>query len=127
MARSNALGSWLNESKKKDTRRQVLSSSVDRYKLNRELRWWTARGVLWVATLVGAVSVDVAGVYSVRYISPELTVIRSHGSFDLTWDRLPCPFADSSDSSVDTLDCLATYLRVFSKSGTPGSEGARAG
>jgi len=53
MARSNALGSWLNESKKKDTRRQVLSSSVDRYKLNRELRWWAARGVLWVATLVG--------------------------------------------------------------------------
>ncbi|KAI9445334.1 Ima1 N-terminal domain-containing protein [Lactarius indigo] len=46
---------------KKDTRRQVLSSSVDRYKLNRELRWWTARGVLWVVTLVGVVSVDVAG------------------------------------------------------------------
>jgi hypothetical protein len=63
MARSNALGSWLNESKKKDTRRQVLSSSMDRYKLSRELRWWAARGVLWVATLVGVVSVDVAGVY----------------------------------------------------------------
>ncbi len=68
MARSNALRSWLNESKKKDTRRQVLSSSVDRYKLNRELRWWAARGVLWVATLVGVASVDVAGVYNIRLL-----------------------------------------------------------
>ncbi|KAI9461012.1 Ima1 N-terminal domain-containing protein [Lactarius psammicola] len=74
MARSNALGSWLNESKKKDTRRQVLSSSVDRYKLNRELRWWTARGVLWVATLVGVVSVDVAGATG-RLVLPETSLL----------------------------------------------------
>ncbi|KAH8998834.1 Ima1 N-terminal domain-containing protein [Lactarius hatsudake] len=74
MARSNALGSWLNESKKKDTRRQVLSSSVDRYKLNRELRWWTARGVLWVATLVGVVSVDVAGATG-RLILPGTSIL----------------------------------------------------
>ena len=73
MARSNALGSWLNESKKKDTRRQVLSSSMDRYKLSRELRWWAARGVLWVITLVGVVSVDVAGVYNVCFVALELT------------------------------------------------------
>ncbi|KAH9162785.1 Ima1 N-terminal domain-containing protein [Lactarius sanguifluus] len=74
IARSNALGSWLNESKKKDTRRQVLSSRVDRYKLNRELRWWTARGVLWVATLVGVVSVDVAGAAG-RLILPGTSII----------------------------------------------------
>ena len=61
MARSNALGSWLNESKKKDTRRQVFFSNMDRHKLNRELRWWAARGALWLVTLLGAVSADVAG------------------------------------------------------------------
>ena len=61
MARSNALGSWLNESKKKDTRRQVFFSNMDRHKLNRELRWWAARGALWLTTLLGAVSADVAG------------------------------------------------------------------
>jgi len=61
MARSNALGSWLNESKKKDTRRQVTLSNMDRHRLQRELRWWRARGVLWVATLLGAVSTAVAG------------------------------------------------------------------
>jgi len=128
MARSNALGSWLNESKKKDTRRQVLSSSVDRYKLNRELRWWAARGALWVATLVGVVSIDVAGVYNVRFAALELTsMTRGDRSFDLTWDEDARPFADSSDSPVNTLDCLATHLRVFSKSGAPGSEGARTG
>jgi hypothetical protein len=64
MARSNALGSWLNESKKTDTRRQVFLSNMDRHKLDRELRWWTARGVLWAATLLGSVSVDVAGAYT---------------------------------------------------------------
>ncbi|KAN0121670.1 Ima1 N-terminal domain containing protein [Russula decolorans] len=61
VARSNALGSWLNESKKKDTRRQVSVSNMDRHKLYRELRWWTARGFLWVITLLVAVSADVAG------------------------------------------------------------------
>jgi hypothetical protein len=63
MARSNALGSWLNESKMKDTRRQrVALSAMDRHRLSRELRWWTARGALWVATLLAALSADVAGV-----------------------------------------------------------------
>lgn len=62
VARSNALGSWLNESKKKDTRRQESLSNMDRHKLYRELRWWRARGVLWVATLLIAVSADVTGV-----------------------------------------------------------------
>jgi hypothetical protein len=66
VARSNALGSWLNESKKKDTRRQVSVSNMDRHKLYRELRWWTARGFLWVVTLLVAVSADLAGVYHLR-------------------------------------------------------------
>jgi hypothetical protein len=52
---------------------------------------------------------------------------RCHGSFDLARDEDARPFTGSSDSPVNTLDCLATHLRVFSKSGTPGSEGARTG
>jgi hypothetical protein len=68
VARSNALGSWLNESKKKDTRRQVSVSNMDRHKLYRELRWWTARGFLWVVTLFAAVSANVAGVYHLHSI-----------------------------------------------------------
>jgi len=68
VARSNALGSWLNESKKKDTRRQVSVSNMDRHKLYRELRWWTVRGFLWVITLLAAVSADVAGAYHLRSV-----------------------------------------------------------
>lgn len=68
VARSNALGSWLNESKKKDTRRQVSVSNMDRHKLYRELRWWTARGVLWVVTLLVALSANVAGLYCLHSI-----------------------------------------------------------
>ncbi len=52
---------------------------------------------------------------------------RCHGSFDLTRDKDARPFADSSDSPVNTLDCLVTHLRIFLKSGTSGSEGARMG
>ena len=63
VARSNALGSWLNESKKEDTRRQVSLSNLVRHKLYRELRWWTVRGVLWAATLLVAIYADVTGVY----------------------------------------------------------------
>ena len=70
MARSNALGSWLNESKKKDTRRQVSLSIMDRHKLYRELRWWSARGVLWLATLLVAVFADMAGVYAWPFNCP---------------------------------------------------------
>lgn len=73
VARSNALGSWLNESKKKDARRQVTLSIMDRHKLNRELRWWTARGVLWVTTLLVAVSAEAAGVYCAFSFRLELT------------------------------------------------------
>ncbi|KAH9082219.1 hypothetical protein EDB83DRAFT_2337059, partial [Lactarius deliciosus] len=47
---------------------------LDRYKLNRELRWWTARGALWVATLVGVVSVDVAGATG-RLILPGTSIL----------------------------------------------------
>jgi hypothetical protein len=68
VARSNALGSWLNESKKKDTRRQVSVSNMDRHKLYRELRWWTVRGVLWVVTLLVALSANVAGLYRLHSI-----------------------------------------------------------
>jgi hypothetical protein len=66
VARSKALGSWLNESKKKDTRRQVSVYNMDRHKLYRELRWWTVRGFLWVVTLLVAVSANAAGVYRLR-------------------------------------------------------------
>ena len=69
MARSNALGSWLNESRKKDARRQqVALPTMDRHRLSRELRWWTARGALWVVTLFVAVSADVAGASSARLV-----------------------------------------------------------
>ncbi|KAI0305010.1 Ima1 N-terminal domain-containing protein [Russula brevipes] len=61
MARLNALGSWLTESKKKDTRRQVSLLNADRHRLYRELRWWKARGILWGVTLLVALAADVAG------------------------------------------------------------------
>lgn len=132
MARSNALGSWLNESKKKDTRRQrVALSSMDRHKLSRELRWWTARGALWVATLFVAVSADVAGASSARFslsarVDFPLAISRRHGSSDVTRMGLTCSITPDSDPLLHTLDGLVAHLCTFSESRAPGPESAHA-
>lgn len=110
MARSNALGSWLNESKRKDTRRQrVPLSTMDRHRLSRELRWWTARGALWMATLVVAVSADVAGEYSER---SHLFLLE----FDFFARRVPgamgCLTLPEQGPFVPLLPCLA-LLSIF--------------
>jgi hypothetical protein len=128
MARSNALGSWLNESKKKDTRRQVCLSNMDRHKLNRELRWWTARGVLWTATVLGSVSVDVAGAYIGRSIlgsslTDQSPVVRRYGPFGTTYgEELPHSITSDFRLLVYTLDSLVTHLCIISKSRASGQK-----
>lgn len=133
MARSNALGSWLNESKRKDTRRQqVALSNMDRHKLSRELRWWTARGALWIATLFVAVSADVAGASSARFFFSArldfLVVIpRCNGSSDVTTRMgLTCSITPHSDPPLHTLDRMVAHLCTFSESRAPGPESTHA-
>ncbi|KAI0068293.1 hypothetical protein BV25DRAFT_557601 [Artomyces pyxidatus] len=61
MARANALGGWLKDSKGKDSRRRVSASKFDRHKLDRELRWWRVRGALWAGSLCCVLAGEVAG------------------------------------------------------------------
>lgn len=131
MARSNALGSWLNESKKKDTRRQEALSNMDRHKLQRELRWWTARGVLWAITLLVVVSADVIGACHRAFnvlAGADLShsALRCHGSFDTSGVGHTAPIAPIYDPPVYNLDCLAAHLCSFQESRTPGSESTHA-
>ncbi|EIN14052.1 hypothetical protein PUNSTDRAFT_57446 [Punctularia strigosozonata HHB-11173 SS5] len=73
MARTNALGGWLKNTKGKEAQRRQPSSSTlhedrqrkpskDRFKLEQELWMWRARGCLWCATLLGSVAGHVWGI-----------------------------------------------------------------
>ncbi|KAI0257681.1 Ima1 N-terminal domain-containing protein [Lactifluus subvellereus] len=122
MARSNALGSWLNESKKKDTRRQVFLSNMDRHKLNRELRWWTARGVLWAATLLGAVSAEVAGAVGRltlperSFLVPSLPVFVLLSILWTAWLPTYASFRRAELQGRKTLQAAAWLVRMFTSS-----------
>jgi hypothetical protein len=61
MARSNALGKFLNNTKSTDKRRLATVSLKDRKKMEWELRWWTLRGVLFCVTLGSSLFVDITG------------------------------------------------------------------
>ncbi|KAF9076115.1 Ima1 N-terminal domain-containing protein [Rhodocollybia butyracea] len=52
MARSQALGGWLKETKGKARQRRVSATLQEREKVSKELFVWRVRGVLWAATLM---------------------------------------------------------------------------
>ncbi|KAI0048324.1 hypothetical protein FA95DRAFT_1491034 [Auriscalpium vulgare] len=61
MARADALGRSLKQTKGLDSRRlHSPGSRFDRHKLERELKWWRLRGVLWGVTMCGAMALDAA-------------------------------------------------------------------
>ncbi|KAG1749834.1 Ima1 N-terminal domain-containing protein [Suillus paluster] len=55
MARTKALGGWLNDSRGKEKQRQVSGSSRERENLQTHLALWRIRGLLWFMTLAVAV------------------------------------------------------------------------
>ncbi|KAJ7099620.1 Ima1 N-terminal domain-containing protein [Mycena crocata] len=54
MARTQALGGWLNQTKGKARHRQVSQTSQDTDKLGMEMLAWRVRGCLWAATLAAS-------------------------------------------------------------------------
>lgn len=61
MARTKALGGWLNDSRGKERRRKVLGSSGEREKLQTHLFLWKLRGLLWFMTLAVVLIAHSAG------------------------------------------------------------------
>ena len=47
MARSQALGGWLKQTKGKDRQRRVSAPKVERAKVIKEMFAWRVRGILW--------------------------------------------------------------------------------
>ena len=58
MARTQALGGWLKETKGKARQRRVSATLQEREKVSRELFAWRIRGLLWGATFGVFESID---------------------------------------------------------------------
>ncbi|KAG7099033.1 hypothetical protein E1B28_000913 [Marasmius oreades] len=52
MARSQALGGWLKQTKGKERQRRVSGTKPDKSRMAKEIAIWRTRGVLWALTLV---------------------------------------------------------------------------
>jgi hypothetical protein len=61
MARTKALGGWLNDSRGKGKRRKGSGSSGEREKLQTHLFFWRLRGLLWFMTLAVVLVVHSTG------------------------------------------------------------------
>ncbi|KAK1228641.1 hypothetical protein PQX77_008235 [Marasmius sp. AFHP31] len=69
MARSQALGGWLKETKGKDRQRRVSGPTVERHKVIKEMVAWRIRGILWALSL--ALSVISNSFGALGYASPQ--------------------------------------------------------
>jgi hypothetical protein len=65
MARSKALGGWLQETKGKEKQRKVSGAGKDLEKVTLQLVAWRLRGCLWVGSLAAAAVGNSIGEYYV--------------------------------------------------------------
>jgi hypothetical protein len=61
MARTQALGGWLNQTKGKTRQRQASLTKDDVDKLGREMVVWRVRGCLWAATVFTSILGSLSG------------------------------------------------------------------
>ena len=61
MARTQALGGFLRDTKGKDRQRQVSATGKDRERLDSQLATWRLRGALWSMTLLCVVTCHFSG------------------------------------------------------------------
>lgn len=76
MARTNALGRWLQESKGR--LRRVSDTPQVKEKIDLEIILWRLRGILWAATFSLALLVNSFGEFLNSSMSPLLTVFQVH-------------------------------------------------
>jgi hypothetical protein len=69
MARTQALGGWLNQTKGKARQRQASLTKEDLDKLGLEMLAWRIRGCLWVATVIISMLGNASGLFSIFYAS----------------------------------------------------------
>ncbi|KAG1828324.1 Ima1 N-terminal domain-containing protein [Suillus variegatus] len=92
MARTKALGGWLNDSRGKEKQRQVSGSNREREKLQTHLFLWRLRGFLWFMTLAVAVVAHSSVVLKLRfpdvlgYVRQALPLIALCSLFWTAWD-----------------------------------------
>ncbi|KAF5374996.1 hypothetical protein D9758_000442 [Tetrapyrgos nigripes] len=70
MARSQALGGWLKETKGKTTQRRVSQTPEQRLRVSKQLLIWRARGCLWCLTLCVALFGNIIAAVNESLFSP---------------------------------------------------------
>ncbi|KAH0590911.1 hypothetical protein H2248_001026 [Termitomyces sp. 'cryptogamus'] len=75
MARTKALGSWLNDSKGKERQRRVSEGYREPEKATTEIIVWRLRGCLWAITFISAFICNLAGALAIQ---PPYTSTRFH-------------------------------------------------
>ncbi|KAH7885929.1 Ima1 N-terminal domain-containing protein [Phlebopus sp. FC_14] len=92
MARTRALGAWLQQSRGKDRRRQTSGTAQEREKLDSEVAAWRLRGILWWTTLVCVVASHFMAVLEYRFpralnhIVPVLPLYAALSLLFTAWD-----------------------------------------
>ncbi|KAK7059127.1 hypothetical protein VNI00_001753 [Paramarasmius palmivorus] len=92
MARSQALGGWLKETKGKERQRRVSATRVEREKASREFAAWKIRGSLWAFTLVLftvgnlIAALGYTTFHSLRILRPILPFVVLISVFWTAWD-----------------------------------------
>lgn len=84
MARTNALGSWLKETRGKERTRRVSGPTIVKEKPSAKLFLWRIRGCLWVSTFLLA-----TGGYSLRMYRDYSTAFHSKSSGLLQYPSTP--------------------------------------
>ncbi|OJA16235.1 hypothetical protein AZE42_00059 [Rhizopogon vesiculosus] len=92
MARTKALGGWLNDSRGKEKRRKGSGSSGERERLQAHLFFWRLRGLLWFVTLAVVLVAHSAVVMErhfpdvLGHVRPALPVVTLCSLFWTAWD-----------------------------------------
>lgn len=113
MARTQALGGWLQQTKGKVQERRVSGTMKEREKMASQLLAWRVRGCLWAASVALSVSGHLSGAYTSIYIrSTLLTAVnrRSWAAVDQS-TIIPATHHAVSRSIVHTLELLGSHIR----------------
>jgi len=113
MARTKALGGWLQESKGREKQRRVSETYKEKERIDAEIILWRARGVLWVMTLglalVGNATGGCVDMCSACLL-PSGRCVRLSNFVGVGATSPHCRI------NIVAVDCVGSYLFILSKS-----------
>ncbi|KAF7339782.1 Ima1-N domain-containing protein [Mycena venus] len=118
MARTQALGGWLNQTKGKTRQRQTSLTKENIDKLSMEMLAWRIRGCLWAATVFtsmfgcGSAALGYRPFPWLSFFIPGLPIIAIVSIFWVAWDPTYSSFRSARIQGRDTLQMVSWTLRL---------------